>query len=184
MHLSRSSIHVCAVRSIRHPNLPFLNGALQLHAGLRECGQGTAPVQGQIHHDQIIQSFECGQVFLPPLVSAATTVGIDVDLFCATAGLANGFLIRLTHSTEVDGARQILAPERGFLFDAEPRPNDKASCCVQCKGQQAHHHAFVGFRRMARQGEGMVLIVLTVHVGDLHGRFENGRVRGHGVVVP
>ena len=37
---------------------------------------------------------------------------------------------------------------------------------------------------MARLGEGMVLIVLAVLVGDLHSRFENGRVRGHEVMVP
>ena len=55
---------------------------------------------------------------------------------------------------------------------------------VQHKGQQPHHHAFVGFGRMARQGECMVLIVVTVYVGDLYCRFENGRVRGHGVVIP
>ncbi len=42
----------------------------------------------------------------------------------------------------------------------------------------------LGFRRMARQGEGMVLIVVAVHVGDLDCRFENAGVRGHEVVVP
>jgi hypothetical protein len=42
----------------------------------------------------------------------------------------------------------------------------------------------LGFRRMARQGEGMVLIVVAVHVGDLDCRFENAGVRCHEVVVP
>ena len=55
---------------------------------------------------------------------------------------------------------------------------------VQHKGQQPHHHAFVGFGRMARQGDCMVLIVVTVHVGDVDRRFENGRVRSHGVMIP
>ena len=108
-----------AVCCIRYPNLPFLNGALQLHAGLRECGQGATPIQGKIHDGQIIQPLECCQVILPPLVGATAAVGIDVNLLRTAAGSTNDFLIRLAHlDPEVDGARQILEPERGFLFGA------------------------------------------------------------------
>ena len=120
------------ILSVRHPNLPFLNGGLQLHAGFRECGQGAAPIQGQIYHGQIIQPIECNQVFLPPLVGATSSIGIDVDMFCAPAGSANGFLIWLAHlNPEVDGPCQILAPESRLFFGAEPTAKGQGLMSVQ-----------------------------------------------------
>ncbi len=107
--------------SVRHPDLSFLHGALQLHTGLRECGQGAAPIQREIHHGQIIQPVELRQIVRPPLVGATTSVGIDADLFRASARPANGLLLGLANlDPEIDGARQILAPESRFLLGAQP----------------------------------------------------------------
>jgi len=45
---------------------------------------------------------------------------------------------------------------------------------VQGKGQQTHHHALVGFRRMAGNGQGMIMVVVALHVRDLQIDFKDG----------
>ena len=42
------------------------------------------------------------------------------------------------------------------------------------EGQQSHHHAFIGLRRMTSQCERVILIIVTLHIRDLQIGFEDG----------
>src|SRR5690606_12277637 len=55
---------------------------------------------------------------------------------------------------------------------------------VQREGKQPHHHTFVGFGRMPREGERVTVVIMPVGVGDLQVGFENRGFQGHGSLFP
>src|SRR5690349_20589156 len=50
---------------------------------------------------------------------------------------------------------------------------------MQRKREQPHHHALIGFGRMARNRERMIGIIMPVHVCNLQVGFENGCFKSH-----
>jgi hypothetical protein len=50
---------------------------------------------------------------------------------------------------------------------------------VERQRHQPHHHAFVGFARMARQGQGMVGVVAVIDVRNREVGLEDGGFEGH-----
>lgn len=157
---------------------------MEIHAALCKPGQRATPVLREVDHRQIRATSEREAGFLPPSIGPSSTVGIDHDLCGATAGLSYQFLIGLTYlNPEIDRPRQIFLPQRRLVLRADAAAECEGVVCVQRKGQQSHHHAFIGLRRMASQRDGMVFIVLPIHVGDMQRGFEDGGIGGHGVVV-
>jgi len=51
---------------------------------------------------------------------------------------------------------------------------------VEREGQQPDHHALVGLGRMARDREGVRVVVGAIDVRDVQGDLEDGGVLGHG----
>jgi hypothetical protein len=49
------------------------------------------------------------------------------------------------------------------------------------EGQHPDHHALVGLGRMAGNGQGMLLVVMPIHVGDLQVGLEDGGFERHGM---
>ena len=54
---------------------------------------------------------------------------------------------------------------------------------IQGEGEQAHHQALVCFRGVAGESERMIMVVIAVHVGDLHLYLENGCLEGHSITL-
>src|SRR5258706_7267057 len=50
--------------------------------------------------------------------------------------------------------------------------------------QDADHHPFVGFRRVARDREHMIVVVIAVHVGDLKRRLADCCLERHARIMP
>ena len=55
---------------------------------------------------------------------------------------------------------------------------------VERIGQQAHHHAFLGFAGVLRQREDVVAVDAAVHVGDLQLHLVDGGFEGHDQPAP
>jgi hypothetical protein len=58
-------------------------------------------------------------------------------------------------------------PQRRLTFRTDAAAEQEGVVCVSREGQQSHHHTLVGLRRMARQRDGVVFIVVPIHVGNV-----------------
>lgn len=168
--------------AIAHQDLSVLDRAMEIHAALCQLGQRAAFVLGDGDHGQIRATRECSAGLFPPPIGSSSTVGVDDDPGCATACLSYDLFIRLTHlNPEIDRTREIFLPQRRLVFRADAAAEQEGVVCVSCEGQQSHHHALIGLRRMTSQRDGMILIVVPIHVGDMQSGFEDGGIGGHGV---
>ena len=168
--------------SVAHQDLSILDGAMEIHAALRELSQGSASVLRDVDDGQIRATREGSAGLFPPPIGSSATVGIDDDSGCATTGLSYDLFIGLTHlNPEINCTGEIFLPQRRLVFRADAAAEQEGVVCVSCEGQQSHHHALIGLRRMTSQRDGMILIVVPIYVGDMQGGFEDGGIGGHGV---
>lgn len=96
-----------------------------------------------------------------------------------TTGPADTFFIGLAHvDPAFDGAGEVLLPQIGLVI-GYPTVVGKGQCFmgVQNKKQQTHHHALVGIRRVAGDGEAMIIAVIAALVGDLRRAFDSSAFR-------
>ena len=93
----------------------------------------------------------------------------------ATARLADHTLVGQAHVYPAfDRAGKVFVPQVGFFVAAHAFAETQQFAGVEREGEQPHHHAFVGFRRMPRQRQRVVGVVVPIHVGDLEGGLEYG----------
>jgi hypothetical protein len=83
----------------------------------------------------------------------------------------------------LDRAGGIAAPEGGLVVGAQSAPEFQCVVRVQCKGEQADHHALVRLRRMPRDRQRMVAIIPTVDVGNGESGFADRGLEGHGMSI-
>ena len=172
------------IGAIAYQDLSILDGAMETHVALCELSQCAASVLRDVDHGQIRATREGSADLFPPPIGSSATVGVDDDPDRATAGLSYDLFIGLPHlNPEINRTGEIFFPQRRLIFRADTAAECQGFVGMQGKGQQSHHHALIGLRRMTRQHDGMVFIVVPVHIRDMQRGFENRRIGGHSVVV-
>ena len=76
------------IGAIAHQDLSVLDRAMEIHAPLCQLSQRAAFVLRNVDHGQIRATREGGAGFLPPPIGSSSTVRVDDDPGCATAGLS------------------------------------------------------------------------------------------------
>jgi len=76
-------------------------------------------------------------------------------------------------------AGQVGKPQVRVVDVRQPLAERQALVSVEGKSEHPHHHAFGGLGRMAGEGQGMVRVVIAVHVGNLQPGFIDSRFQGH-----
>ncbi|MNE83433.1 hypothetical protein D3C80_1802500 [compost metagenome] len=78
-----------------------------------------------------------------------------------------------------DVAGVIVFPQVRLIVGAQAAAELQAVASVQREGEQAHHQAFVGFRRMLGQCQVVGRVVAAIHVADLQFGLADGGGEGH-----
>jgi len=111
-------------------------------------------------------------------------IGVDKDVRARHAGLANVLLVGLAHlDPEVDRAGKVPLPEVGFVGIADLVAEEQRVAGVERKGQQPDHHALVCLRRMAGEGDAVVVDSSCGSCRRSTGPLEYGRFKGHRVMA-
>jgi len=165
--------------SAGHHDAVFLDGALQLHVAVGQRGECQRGFAGQIEHGEIVQALQFAAILIPPDIRRAA-IADDHDLIGASAGFADGALVgQADIYPALDCAGEVFLPQIGLLIVAHAFAEGQQFVGVEREGEQSHHHALVGFRRMPRQRQRVVGVIVAIHVGDLEGGFEDGCFDGH-----
>lgn len=169
--------------SAGHHDVTFLYHALQLHRAAGQRGKGQCGRAIQLEHGEVVEAPQSVAILVPPDVGGAAVTD-DHDLIGAPAGLADDALIRQPHLyPALDCAGHILVPQVGLLVAANALAKYQRVVRIQRKGEQAHHHALVGFRGMPGQRQRVFGVVMAAHVGDLERSFEDGCLDCHLCIV-
>ncbi|KAF1858298.1 hypothetical protein Lal_00014799 [Lupinus albus] len=167
--------------AVGQPHLAVLDRALQLHRTLGHLFQLGAGFCRDVDDGDFLRAFElAGEALEPDVAGGAVAVH---DHVCGTAGRLHeaAFVGLADLDPEVDGPRQVLEPQGG-LFDVEQvLAVGERRVGVQGEGEQADHHALVGFRRMPRDGERVLLVVVAVHVRNVQVCLVNRRFQCHSI---
>ena len=128
---------------------------------------------------------------MPPDLRRAAE-GVDDDGVGLAAGLGQRLVLGLANlDPQALAAGEVGQHDVGLVGAGQARAKADARVApaqglhfVRVQGQrdQAHHHAFVGFARMARQRQRMVGVVAVVDVGDRQIGFEDGGFQRHGAL--
>ena len=98
--------------------------------------------------------------------------------------LADGALVRQADFyPALDCAREVFLPQVRFVIGAQTFAESQRVTGVPCKSQQPHHHALVGFGRMARQHQRMGRVMAAIRVADVQFGLEDGCVECHELVT-
>src|SRR6185295_1711788 len=109
--------------AIRDPDLPILHGVLQVHVAGGKPPERLRSGMRQIDYRELVQTRELVADLLPPQVSGTAAVSVHEHMTCAAAGFAHAFLIWQTDvNPGFDVAREILAPQVGFIVCLKPAP--------------------------------------------------------------
>ena len=73
-----------------------------------------------------------------------------------------------------NGASQVGIEQIRLVLGGQATAKSQAIRRVQGKRQQAHHHPFIGLRRMAGNRQRVIAKVRTIEVGQLQFRLEDG----------
>ena len=164
-----------------HHDVVFLHGALQLHVAAGQRGERQRGFAGQIEHGEIVQALQFAAIFIPPDIRR-TAVADDHDLIGAPAGFADGTLVgQADIYPALNRAGEVFLPQIGLLIIAHAFAESQQFVGIKREGEQPHHHALIGFRRMPRQRQRVVGVIVAIHIGDLEGGFEDGCFDGHEV---
>jgi len=165
---------------VPQPDLSILNGALQLHATLREPRERLTGGSIDIDNRQISETIKLVAHLLPPEFRAVAAVTKDIDLPGATTGLAYAFLVRLADiDPDLDLPGQITLPQIGLVIGTEAPGEHQGLVGMPAEGQHTDQHAFIGFGGMACERQRMAAVVVAVHVSYLHVGLEDGCLEGH-----
>lgn len=174
--------------AVADPDSSVLYGDVELHGAVGEGGQSPGLFGGNLPDVQVPGAVDFVGHAAPPL-RGARGEAVDAGAARASAGLEEAALVGLAYFDPVlHLASEVLLPERWLL--AVPHVLGKLERAVivvgrrvQGEDQDANHHALVGFRGVAGNGEFMVRIDVAVHVGELDGGFVNGGLECHGRTV-
>src|SRR5690349_671210 len=159
----------------------ILDQALQPHAALAQRGELVHGGLVDVEHGQVFIARERGADLVPPDVGGAPAVVEHHHLLRTAAGLAEARLVRLAELDPLLHLAGVRAPPQGGLvLVAEALAELQPLVGVQREGEQAHHQPFLGFRRMAGEGECVSGVVVPVHVADRQFGLVDGGVEGHG----
>ncbi len=102
------------------------------------------------------------------------------NLIRAPAGFAHAALIGLADvDPQLDRAGEVFHPDVGLVHVEQTLGQGDALLRIQRVEQHPHHHALLGLGGVAGQGQGMVGVVMPVHVGHLQVGFVNRCFQRH-----
>ena len=169
----------------------FLDRGLQLHAALGQLGQGLRGGSRNAPDLQFVQPRELVLDAAPPDLgrsgrkqysSTASALLQALARVCPRAGRprSTGASWPVKSRSETSGSSGVgQAGAKGQRAVAVALGLQLVG--VERQRHQAHHHAFVGLARMARQRQRMVGVVAVVDVGNLQVGLEDGGFEGHAV---
>ena len=165
-----------------------MNRRLQLHAALRQGGQFLRGVGRDAPDGQFFLAGHFALHALPPHFGRRAK-GVEQHVVGFAAGFAQGFFLGLAHfNPQALGAGEVGDVDIRIVRVRQARAKGQRAVAVaqrlqlpgvQRQRHQPHHHAFVGFAGVARQGEVVVGVVAVVDVGNRQVGFEDGGFQGH-----
>ena len=112
---------------------------------------------------------------LPPFAGVAAAIAVDENLLRTAASFAHQLFVGLADVDPLlDLAGQILLPQVGLVVGADSAAELQRLIGMQREGEDAQHHALVGFRRVPRERQRVVAVVVAVDVRDSQRRLADG----------